>query len=374
MPRPNLIALLCLPASSPEPGRQRRRRRERRSLAGLLAGLALFALASAAVYLLLHTRLARWRDPFYAERIDCLCRRVDGPGPPRTVVLLGSSRTHYGVRAGPLEQQLRAGQPGPVVAFNLAKPGGGPVMVLYSWLRLRQAGARPDLLLVEASTFLLTESSATSDTSEAALPGTTLSPDDLPFIKRYVPERLPDLRREWWTARAAPCLGYRQALLGGALPRLLPPKGRHQPVPMINDSGDGTDWFTPPGEARLRATRLSVAAVADYLRQPVPAERPARALRDLLREARAAGASVVLVLPPESAALRQALPADRVRQAEHFLEEVAREHGAAVVDARGWLPDEDDFADGVHCTRRGAERFTERLGREVILPWLKAGR
>jgi lysophospholipase L1-like esterase len=76
---------------------------------------------------------------------------------------------------------------------------------------------------------------------------------------------------------------------------------------------------------------------------------------------------------PESPALQQAFPRDRVRQAERFTAALAREHGADVVDARGWLH-ADDLADGVHPTPAGAERFSERLGRQVALPRLAVGR
>jgi hypothetical protein len=72
---------------------------------------------------------------------------------------------------------------------------------------------------------------------------------------------------------------------------------------------------------------------------------------------------------PESPALRQAFPPDKVRQAEGFTAALAREHGADVVDARGWLG-ADDLADGVHPTPAGAERFSERLSRQVVLPRL----
>jgi hypothetical protein len=375
MPRSNLVALVCLPLNASGSGRPRHRLREWRSLAGLVAGLVLFVLASAGLYRLLHTRLTTWRDPFHARRLACLRHRALAAPRPRTVVLFGSSRTHYGVRAGSLERRLRWEHSGPVVAFNLGKPGAGPVMVLYTWQRMCRAGVRPDLVLVEVSSFQLPDSSARSDTSEVVLPATTLSADDLPFVEQYAPARLEQLREDWLTCRAAPWLGYRRVLVSSVLPRLLPPGQRHQPIAMINDCGDGPDWVSPgTAEGRLRATRATVESLAGYFAEPVPGERPARALHQLLRECHERGVRVVLLLPPEAELLRQAFPAAAVRQAERFVEELAREHGAAVVDARGWLPREDDLADGVHPTPAGAERFTERLGREVVLPWLASGR
>jgi hypothetical protein len=145
---------------------------------------------------------------------------------------------------------------------------------------------------------------------------------------------------------------------------------RQQPIPMVNDSGDGVDWYSPVDlNARLLATQRSVQSIAEYFSLPVPGERPARAMHQLLQECTENRIPVVLFLPPESGLLRRAFPADKVQQAERFIEQLARQYGVRIVDARLWL-DDDDLADGVHSTRAGAERFTRRLGRQVVLPWL----
>src|SRR5436305_13251810 len=107
MGRSNPLALLCTTRGELPPGRLRRRLREWRGGVGLLLGLLLFALACAGLYGLLHGRLEHWRDPFHAGRLTCLRRRCLVAERPRTVVLLGSSRTHYGVRGGILEEQMR---------------------------------------------------------------------------------------------------------------------------------------------------------------------------------------------------------------------------------------------------------------------------
>jgi hypothetical protein len=361
--------------NDPPSASQRRRRRERRSLTGLVCGLGLFVLASAILYLLLHTSLSFWRDSFFARRLACLKRRTSAAERHFTVVILGSSRSHYGVRASALEQMLNGRRSTSAVAFNLAKPGAGPVMVLYTWQRMCREGIRPDLLLLEVSSFQLAEGSARSDTTEAALPATTLSQADLPFIEMYAPSRLSDLREDWLIEKATPWLGYRSVLLGSLVPRLLPASLRSQPIKMCNDSGDGIDWFSPgTSEARRLATQRTVESLAGSFAEEVPGDRPAQALRQLLAEARQRGIRVVLVLPPEAGVLRQAFPLLKVRQAERFIDGLVREYGAEVVDARGWLNREDDLADGVHATPAGAARFTERLSREVVLPRLAASR
>ncbi len=369
MPGSSLVALVCLPSKDARSGRQRRRFRERRGQAGLLIALVLFVLANGGLSLLLHTGLAPWRDPFHARRLACLRRRSLAPDRPATVVLLGSSRTHFGLRASALEQQLRQAQSGPVAAFNFGKPGAGPVMTLYTWRRMCREGIQPALLLVEVSSFQFTEDSARQDTSEAVLPSTVLSPGDLAFCERYAPDRVEQLPWDWLLAGAVPWLSHRQVVLWALLPGLLPPEMRQRPVPLLNECGDGTEWEVPPPQVRERVTRQVVQSMAKDLRRPVPGERPARALRELLEQCRQRGVRVVLLFPPESSALRQALPAEQVRRLERFVRSTAEAHGADLVDARCWLGD-DDFADGVHLSPTGAARFTERLGREVVLPGL----
>ena len=51
---------------------------------------------------------------------------------------------------------------------------------------------------------------------------------------------------------------------------------------------------------------------------------------------------------------------------------LAREFGVRVIDARRWLPDAQ-FFDGDHPLLSGQATFTERLHREVLVPFV-AGR
>ena len=109
---------------------------------------------------------------------------------------------------------------------------------------------------------------------------------------------------------------------------------------------------------------------APALREINPDGSAGRALRELLASCREARVPVALVLMPEGPTFRSWYPAGTLPTFRRWLEQVCPEYGAGFVDAEEWIG-EDDFLDSHHLLRRGAERFTERLGREAILPLLR---
>ena len=52
-----------------------------------------------------------------------------------------------------------------------------------------------------------------------------------------------------------------------------------------------------------------------------------------------------------------------------FLNGLREEFGVGVVDARTWVAD-GEYSDSHHLLQSGAARFTERLTRECLVPWL----
>src|SRR5262249_7123959 len=95
-----------------------------------------------------------------------------------------------------------------------------------------------------------------------------------------------------------------------------------------------------------------------------------RALRELLQVSRREGIGVVFVTMPEDAQFRSWYPPVGLAAFDAYLTELCREHGVCWVDARDWVS-RDGFFDGHHLLARGATVFTERLGREVLLPLLR---
>src|SRR5262249_39289200 len=108
-------------------------------------------------------------------------------------------------------------------------------------------------------------------------------------------------------------------------------------------------------------------APADFSLAP-GADRALRASIDLCPRH---GAKVVLFVMPEATDFRRCYSPESDRWLTEYLESLRKAHHVPAVSAREWCPD-DGFRDPQHLTARGAERFTERFGREV-LPTLTPG-
>src|SRR4051794_36889859 len=108
-------------------GRTGARRWSHHSRAVLAWALASCAVLQLGMGLALATRWSAVRDPDCGHRISLLRKRIAGPERPLTVVVLGSSRTAYGFRAGRLDAPLSQSLGRPVAAFNFGILGTGPV-------------------------------------------------------------------------------------------------------------------------------------------------------------------------------------------------------------------------------------------------------
>jgi hypothetical protein len=167
-----------------------------------------------------------------------------------------------------------------------------------------------------------------------------------------------------------PWYGLRFQLLGRVVQSWIPWQLRY-------DWSRGTDasgWGTPivdtvtADEYRvgLDRTRNEYQAI---LHNWQPGSLPTAALRELLEECRTHKIAVKLILMPEGAEFRTWYSVDMEKRLKIYLAYIAKDYSIAVLDCRNWLPD-DAFTDGHHQLRRGAEAFTIRLTRDVILPWV----
>ncbi len=302
-------------------------------------------------------------DPDYGVRLARLQKGASAdPKRTLTVVVLGSSRVYYGLVPealdGPLSRQLGR----PVSVLNFGQSGAGGVSQLMTWRRLRRDGVRPDLILVEAWPRALDEVNVPAEFSEDRMPAGRLRWFDLPLLRRYHFVR-PHLTRDVALAEINALYSRRLWVIQTVAPDLLP--GAPAAISSL------TERLTPPPLAGMTPERM--AAIREDARQnlaPCMATiavggRGYEALRELLRSCREAGVPAALLVMPEGPSLRGWYAPETWATFRGRLEQFGRESGALVVDAREWI-EEDDFLDSYHLLPRGAEKFSERLGEELV--------
>jgi hypothetical protein len=328
-------------------------------------GLLFFACLQTGIGVALDRWLPRVRDPEYAAKERKLGTLL-AEAPERPVVLaLGSSRTLWGLDGGRLS--AAAGRP---LVFNFGMSGGGPLLELVCWQRLRGAGIRPRLLFVEVLPAVLNQ---TDDRSldESWFDGMRLAGDELPEIEPFH-SHPGQLLRQWCKARCLPCWRHGEALrdcLAVDMYQSGSP-GRSAPV-----ESDAYGWHRHPVSHIGEAERQRLANGARWQYHGVfggfrLALSSVHALHALLHLCRQDGIPVALVLMPESTAFRALYP-PAVRQGlDAFLAEVVREESVPLIDARTWVED-DGFWDGHHLLPDGAAAFSDRFDREALQPLLR---
>ncbi|HXT58105.1 MAG TPA: DUF1574 family protein, partial [Pirellulales bacterium] len=94
------------------------------------------------------------RDPEFGQKLARL-RSLCAEFPDRPLVLvLGSSRSDYGVCPGAIERAWTS-QRENIVVFNFAVMGGGPVTELVLFHELLAEGVRPSCVLIEVNPLFL---------------------------------------------------------------------------------------------------------------------------------------------------------------------------------------------------------------------------
>jgi hypothetical protein len=306
----------------------------------------------------------RFRDLAYAEKITRLRHRTDeAPARPLTVVMLGSSRTVFGLKAGRLEKPLADALGRSVVVFNFAMYDSGPLMNLVTLRRMLADQVLPDLLLVEVLPPALTDKPHTLEINRVS--PEQLGWNDIKLLERYGMARR-NMQRDWWAAYPVPWYSHRFAIVSWFAPGFLPLRLRVDYFSGIDDSGS----VEPPAylaSAAQRAAALEKARVeyADYLTDFHLGGPPCQALRESLELCRKENIPVALVLMPEGTQFRSWYQAEDWKRIEQFLADLSHEFAAPVINAREWIADED-FIDSHHLRSSGAVKFTDRLGRDVL--------
>jgi hypothetical protein len=344
-----------------------------RARAALLWGALFFLAGQLALGAFVSSVRPELRDPEFGTLLTSLRRRLtQAPNRP-LVLVLGSSRTASVIRPSALPQLTEHGPP-PLV-FNFSTLWSGPVREAQMFRRLLAAGVRPDWLLVEVWPPFLTQRDIFTEEEPILL--RDLQWADWPIVSRCLRRRL-EVMGKAFESLLFPAVRYRARLLDhwahALFPALdsLPPGSWEDPRLRLSES-DG--WLPAPGDRsdaetfrlRLHMQAQATQRVLEHFQVDDGAD---RALRDLLRLCAEHHIRVAFLLGPEHSELRKCCTPTIAARIDAYLHERGRNQRVPVIDTRDWVPD-DDFLDMSHAHRRAAAPYTQRLGREVLRPWLQ---
>ncbi|MFO0968561.1 MAG: DUF1574 family protein [Gemmataceae bacterium] len=342
------------------PAKPMRRKKNTRAVAVLVWGLLAFLLSQVALNLYLDQRRPEIFDPEYQTRLKALRRRISAAPDSRLLLLLGSSRTVMSFRPEVLAPLLDAAGK-PVTVFNFSHVAAGPMMNLVELRRLLLDGIRPDWLVLELMP------SQMGDASQAICLNTARF-RDVPLLEEHYPA--PRLYGALLRNRLLPVFKHRDHLLRQFARSLAPAA----PGPLVPIGPLGGDWshrlFGDIDETRRRQ-EIAKARVGYFpdLQKLEMCELSCGAMRDILALCRERQIEVTLLLTPEGPAFRSWYSEQAEANLQAYCAELGRTWGTPTLSARDWL-DEADFIDSHHVILPGAEKFTRRLAREALAPWV----
>jgi hypothetical protein len=344
-----------------------RRVKARRACVAVVSGLVAFAALQLGAAVVLERWFPAAIDPDYGGRFARLPGGLKAEADrPLTVVVLGSSHVYYGLQAEALQASLSQQLGRPVTVVNFGFAGAGGVSQLLMWNRMRRAGVRPDLVVVEAWPKALEEPYLPGDVGETRMPTGRLAWPDVSVLRRYRLDR-PHLARDVALAEVTPFYSRRCWLIHAVAPELLP--GSPETTSAL------LERLAPPPLPPLEQVPLwretMRPALQSYVKTVTVGGRGYEALAELVRSCREVGVPAALMLIPEGPELRSWYGPGAWDPFQAWLEQLSRDAAAPIFNAREWIDDENDFLDSHHLLPSGAARFTERLGRDCILPALR---
>jgi hypothetical protein len=328
--------------------------------------------------LVLHPGLAllieqndRLRDPPYGDKRAKLEKLIaQRPAGTPTVVMLGSSRTLLGFRADLAELQTQELTGQTIIAFNFGTPASGPITHLIYLKRLLADGIKPSVILLEVLPPALQDDPEFGPVESAFLTGDRLSRAERELAIRYgydAHRTNKDARGNW----ANPWMAMRFRMLARVAASWVPEGQRCD----WSRAADAHGWSTPPRQEITPDDRAEREAKirADFA-QPLQTlqarRRPFQALAELLQLCVDEAIPVHVLLMPEDPQFQSLYAPSVARDVVVSLSELCAERGVLFTNARDWLP-ATAFYDGHHMFRAGAEQFTTRLTRDVLVPELK---
>jgi hypothetical protein len=351
--------LLSSPPSANRPAAAswRRRKLPLRGRTAMAWAAASWLLLQLALVVAVDQWLPELRDPEFGRKLALLREaRAEAHDRP-LVLLLGSSRSHFGVSPTAFEAAAGAGKGEPLL-FNFGIMGGGPITQLVLFRQLLAEGVRPDGVLVEINPLMLHQ--ARGFTEESWFAAERLELRSLLVFGRYV-ERPWRMYWNWFSARMSSWHAHRLMFMERVAPRWVQAGARQD----RRTPPDRRGWLRhepetiSPEERRARLT-MQFKAYAPSLEEFSISAAPDRALRELLALCREEQIGTALLAMPEASEMRAAFDPQAQRLLQSYLSELRREYGAPVFDARAWARD-DEFVDGEHLLPAGAVRFSRRL-------------
>lgn len=306
------------------------------------------------------------RDPEYGRKLALLKAQLALFPERPLMLLLGSSRTAYGIRPECLFDASAEQTP---LIYNFGILGGGPLYELMYFQRLLAEGVKPRWVVVEVHPGLLKMSPEMM--AGQVPPRERCDARDLKLLRDYLD--LPAASwRAWLRYRWAACYQFRQDLVRCVAPGWVPAP----PFPDTNALDKTTPcgwvpgpWPKPDDAVRVARCNLVRQVYSPSYRQFEVSDRSNRALRQLLHCCRKNGIAASLLLMPEADALRDAEVEAAEKQIGRYLMELGGEFQAPLIDASHWC-DDADFADGQHLLADAAERLSMRLGRDALRDWV----
>jgi hypothetical protein len=336
-----------------------RRHHRHRSKADLAWSAVFFVAFQVALAGLIDWHVPRLYDEEYGVRLaalrTCLAQEPDRP----LLLVVGTSRVGMGF-APDLLPELRTPSGQRALAFNFSHLASGPVLNLMILRRLLGEGIRPQWLVLEIVPAGLAHESA-------SMPATMAAAQDLPVAVRYFPPW--KVLTVYARQRLIPWYKHRAGILRGIAPAWAPYQDPREQISLTPLGGDRSwlvEAMVSPDEVRRR-TALVRDVYYDLFQKFHIDPAADRATRELLELCRREHIPVTLFITPEGTVYRNWYSESARREVDQYLARIGSEYGVVVTDTRGWLPD-SDFTDSHHPLKRGAEAFTQRLGREVLEP------
>jgi hypothetical protein len=341
-----------------------------RSVAALGCGSLLFLAGQLLFGLLMDTQVQQLRDPefgFKLRRLRSFLRRH--PGRP-LILAIGSSHTEMGLRPDAMPRCRLPDGREPVL-FNAAMNGHGritgPLHELLVLDRLLRDGVRPDWVVAEIMPSALVFGDLRAEEVQAG----RLSWRDLQYLRTYCADGA-QLYGAWCSERALPCYSHRFTVLSLLAPSLLPPgNGLESTWQGVDHSGwrpfPHADLEPSVRKIFLERARAEHAGALGSLHVSPASD---RFVHELIAVCRQRGTPLTLFLAPEGDVFRSWYTAAGWAKLNDYLQNLRQETGIVITDARTWRP-ESDFFDSHHLAVAGATAFSERFGREVIVPFVR---